>query len=87
MRRDERGHDLNAVDSERQRVTVQAGLAVILGELACVAVADRTGDRSQTGDRRGGRPADLAVSRSDPWVYGAAGGGCRPDHCLGTGWP
>ncbi len=46
---DERGDDLDAVDRERKGVGVPAGLAVVLGELAHMAVAERSGDSGQPG--------------------------------------
>ncbi len=65
---DQRGDDLDAVDRQRERVGVPAGLAVALGELAHVAIGDGTGDPGQPGHRGRGRDPDqpVRVHRASP---------------------
>ncbi len=58
----ERGDDFQAVHGQRERVRMPPGLAVLLGELPHMAIADRFGQPGQDGDRGGGRPADSYVS-------------------------
>ena len=54
-----------AVDRQRERVGVPAGLAVVLGELAHVAVAEGAGDAGQAGDGGRRNAADPPVGRPD----------------------
>ena len=61
---DKRGDDLDAVDRQREGMSMPPGLVVCSGDLAPVAATDSAGDSRERG-RSLGNPADPPVSQTD----------------------
>jgi hypothetical protein len=73
---DQRGHDIDAINRQRERVSMLSGLPVHLSELPHMAIAGRSGNAGQADDGCGGGPVDPAVDRVDSGRRsGAADGG------------